>query len=132
MNDRDSSILTIRGGTIGDVQPQSSKDEIFQNQTLRPILKFQNELFLESFVNYIHKHKDDFYSLSTEKKMVFIENAIQKDIKFRNAMKGMIMALFTVEEFREYALNSSSLNKRMMNLLIERLKDQIQLLTDNK
>jgi hypothetical protein len=122
MNDRDSSILTIRGGTIGDVQPQSSKDEIFQNQTLRPILKFQNELFLESFVNYIHKHKDDFYSLSTEKKMVFIENA----------MKGMIMALFTVEEFREYALNSSSLNKRMMNLLIERLKDQIQLLTDNK
>ena len=131
MNERDSTILSLRGGPIGELHPQSSKEEVFQNKTLRPILKLQNDLFIESFLNYISKHKNDFYTLSNDKKLLFIENAIHKDIKFRNALKGMVMAFFTVEEFREYILNSSDLNKRMMNMLIERLKDQVQLLAGN-
>lgn len=128
MNQRDNALLEIRGGTIGEIMEQSSQEEKFQNKTLRPILKLQNDLFIESFLNYVNKHKTDFYSLSTEKKLLFIENAIQKDIKFRNALKGMVIAMFTIEEFREYITNSSNLNKRMMNILIERLKDQVQIL----
>ena len=129
MNQRDNDVLSMRGGIIGEILPQSSSEEIFQNKTIRPVLKLQNDLFVESFINYANKHKDDFFSLSVEKKLAFIDNAIHKDIKFRNALKGMVMGMFTVEEFREYILNSSSLNKRMMNLLIERLKDQVMLLT---
>jgi hypothetical protein len=128
MNDRDTGLLALRGEAIGEIHPQSGKEEIFQNQTIRPILKLQNDLFIGSFLNYVNKSKSDFYTLSTEKKMVFIDNAIHKDIKFRNVLKGMVIALFTIEEFSEYVLNSSNLNKRMMNLLIERLKDQVQLL----
>jgi hypothetical protein len=37
------------------------------------------------------------------------------------------MALFTIEEYRSYTSNSSNLNKRMMNMLAERLKEQVQL-----
>lgn len=132
MNKRDEALMQLRGEAIGEIFPQSSKDEIFQNKTLRPILKLQNDLFIESFINYVNKSKSDFYNMSTEKKMVFIDNAVHKDIKFRNALKGMVMAMFTVEEFREYILNSSDLNKRMMNMLIERLKDQVQLLVNSK
>ncbi|AWH85942.1 glyoxalase [Flavobacterium album] len=128
MNNRDTGLLALRGEAIGEILPQSGKEEIFQNKTLRPILKLQNDIFIESFINYVNKSKSDFYSLSTEKKMHFIDNAVHKDIKFRNALKGMVMAMFTIEEFREYILNSSNLNKRMMNLVIERLKDQVQLL----
>lgn len=122
----------MRGETMGEIHAQSSKEEKFQNKTLRPILKLQNDLFIESFLNYVNKHKNDFYTLGVEKKLLFIENAIHKDIKFRNALKGMVISLFTIEEFREYILDSSDLNKRMMNMLIERLKDQVQILTDNK
>jgi len=129
MDQRDTQILLLRGETLGEIHPQSSKEEIFQNKTIRPILKLQNDLFVESFINYINKSKSDFYAFSTEKKMTFIDNAIHKDIKFRNALKGMVISMFTLEEFREYIQDSSSLNKRMMNLLIERLKDQIQLLS---
>lgn len=60
--------------------------------------------------------------------MQYIENVIQKDIKFRNSLKGIIIGLFTISEYKEYIQNSSNLNKRMMNLLIERLKSQVQLL----
>lgn len=127
MDTRDQFIIELRGETIGSVTQMSSSDEKFQNQTLRPILKLQNDLFIEVFKNHISKHKNDFYSYSVEKKLQFIENTIQKDIKFRNSLKGMVIALFTIEEYATYILNSSALNKRMMNMLIERLKSQVQL-----
>jgi hypothetical protein len=34
----------------------------------------------------------------------------------------MVIGLFTIEEYSFYIKNSSNLNKRMMNMLIERLK----------
>ena len=103
-----------------------SSDEQFQNATLRPIIKFQNELFLAVFQNYIRKHKGRFYELGLEEKPLYIENAIQKDIKFRNSLKGIVIGQFTSEEYSVYIQNSSALNKRMMNMVIERIKDQIQ------
>ena len=127
MNPRDLLLKELRGESIGTITNQSSSEEAFQNQTLRPILKLQNDLFVASFENYITKNKKDFYSLSTEKKLLLIENSIQKDIKFRNALKGIVIGLFTLEEYQTYIQNSSNLNKRMMNMLIERLKSQIQL-----
>jgi len=127
MTDRDTFLKEFRGETLGTISAQSSTDELFQNQTIRPILKLQNDLFIAAFANYVNKNKADFYSYSVDKKLQTIENSIQKDIKFRNSLKGMVMALFTVEEYNTYIQNSSSLNKRMMNLLIERLKSQVQL-----
>ena len=128
METRDTFISEFRGEVIGAISSESSSEELFQNKTLRPILKLQNDLFVESFQNYVTKYKNEFYLFSPEKKMNFIENAIHRDIKFRNALKGMIIGLFTVDEFREYIKNSSHLNKRMMNLLIERLQNQVQLM----
>ncbi|MBZ4042316.1 glyoxalase [Flavobacterium hibisci] len=127
MTDRDTFLKEFRGETLGTISAQSSPDEIFQNQTIRPILKLQNDLFIAVFINYINKNKADFYSYTVEKKLQTVENSIQKDIKFRNSLKGIVMALFTVEEYETYIKNSSDLNKRMMNLLIDRLKNQVQL-----
>lgn len=127
MSTRDLYITENRGETLGIVTEQSSAEERFQNSTIRPILKLQNDLLVEVFKNYISKHKNDFYSYSTEKKLQFIENCIQKDIKFRNSLKGIVIGLFTIDEYTEYIQNSSNLNKRMMNMLIERLKNQVQL-----
>ncbi|MFL9844033.1 glyoxalase [Flavobacterium rhizosphaerae] len=130
MNTRDEGILTLRGNVLGELHPQSSAEEIFQNQTIRPVLKLQNDLFIQSFINYAIKQKGHFFTLSTEKKLQYIDNVIHKDIKFRNALKGMVIAFFTVDEYKEYITNSSNLNKRMMNLLIDRLKDHVQLLVN--
>lgn len=127
MNQRDVFLKEFRGETMGSVSSKSSSDETFQNEVLRPILKLQNDLFIASFKNYITKYKSDFYSHTTEKKLAAIENSIQKDIKYRNALKGMIIGLFSVDEYSLYIKNSSGLNKRMMTMLIERLKSQIQL-----
>ncbi|MBT8321733.1 MAG: glyoxalase [Eudoraea sp.] len=130
MNQRSEDLLGMRP-TISQarVTPEMSADERFQNQTLRPIIKFQNDLLVAVFRNYIRKHKNGFYELAMEKRLAFVENAIQKDIKFRNSLKGMIIGQYTQEEYELYITNSSALNKRMMNMVIERIKDQIQIFT---
>jgi hypothetical protein len=126
MNQRSADLLRFRPEIPNaKITQEMSHDERFQNTTLRPVIKFQNEMLLASFKNYISKHKGGFYDLTMEKRMEFVENAIQKDIKFRNALKGMIIGQFTLEEYESYIFYSSALNKRMMNMVIERLKDQI-------
>ena len=127
MNDRSSDLLRFRPEIpTARISEDMSPDERFQNQTLRPIIKFQNNLLLAAFRNYIGKHKNGFHELTMPRRLEFIENAIQKDIKFRNSLKGMIIGQFTLEEYELYIENSSALNKRMMNTVIERLKDQVQ------
>lgn len=131
MDTRTVDLLSIRPEIPREtVYDSMSADERFQNVTLRPIINLQNYLLLEAFRNYAHKHKRVFYTLVLDKRFQYIENAIQKDMKFRNSLKGMIIGQFTVDEYLIYIENSSALNKRMMNLVVERLKDQVQLLEE--
>lgn len=105
----------------------SSFEESFQNLVLRPIIKVQTPILIEAFKKYANAHKDIFYKLRSEKKNTYIENAIKKDQKFRNFLKGIIIGMFTVEEYKLYKSSSSSLNKRMMSLVYKRLAENLQL-----
>ncbi|MBJ6368686.1 glyoxalase [Snuella sedimenti] len=129
MNTRHLNLKSIRPevpeATIND---SMSSDERFQNQVLRPVIKLQNDLLIEVFKNYANKHKSVFYGLKLDKRIDYIENAIQRDMKFRNSLKGIVIGQFTVEEYLIYIQNSSALNKRMMQLVKERLINNIQLL----
>ncbi len=127
MNERSAQLLEVRPEiTSAKILPNMSDAERFQNQTLRPILKLQNDLFLASFQNYIVKTKNRFYELKQDARLEYIANAVQKDIKYRNALKGIIIGQFTLEEYQEYSTTSSALNKRMMSMVVKRLQDQMQ------
>lgn len=129
METRDDVLLGLRPVIVSaKITIGMSSDEIFQNTTLRPVVKLQNDLLLAAFKNYAAKHKNVFYDLSIDKRLDYIENAIHKDMKFRNSLKGMVIGQFTLEEYEIYIQNSSALNKRMMDIVKERLKSNIQLL----
>ena len=126
MNDRHNDILRIRPQIKKHQTFETmSAEERFQNVTLRPILKLQNPLIIASFVNYAIKHKGVFFDIPTDKQLAYIENAIHKDQKLRNALKGLVIGQFTMKEYTSYTQNSSKLNKRMMSLVITRLQDQL-------
>ncbi len=127
MNTRHDALKEMRPEVSAEnFSQQMTSDERFQNQTLRPIIKLQSDLFIEVFKNYVSKHKNVFYDLTLQKKIDYIENAIHKDMKFRNSLKGMVIGVFTIEEYKVYIQNSSALNKRMMHLVKERLLDYVQ------
>ncbi len=133
MANRSELFKQIRPTLKTPINPnQSLAEESFQNQVLRPILKLQNDLLISVLANYFKKHKNSFYSLTLEKRLQYIAHAIQKDVKFRNSLKGMIIGCFSSEEYDVYTYHSSALNKRMMGMLVERYQSQIQLFENPK
>ena len=127
MSARNQFIKEFRGEALGAITFETSSEEYFQNQILRPILKLQNDLFIEIFKNYIIKSKANFDTFTIEKKLQFIENSIQNDMKFRSLLNGIVIGLFTTNEYLLYSQNVSALNKRIISLVIERIKNQLQL-----
>ena len=127
MDSNSIKILSIRETTFGKISDEMSIEERFQNATLRPILKFQNEKILHLFKNYLEKRKIAFHKLNIDEKIKIIENSVRKDKQLEILMKGLIIGLFTIEELEIFVQNSNALNKRIVSMLIERLQSQIQL-----
>ena len=128
MNNRSKNLIQIRPYIVNmESFDKMSIQERFQNETLRPILKLQNSLFIEIFQNYIEKHKGIYHKFNLNEKLNYIESCLIKDQKLRNYLKGIVIGHFTLEEYGIYKKQSSELSKRMINMLNERLKDQLQL-----
>jgi hypothetical protein len=104
--------------------------EKFQNEILRPILKLQNDLLLEIFKTYVDKRKSTFYKLSEKEQLVYIDQTVRKDMKFKHYLEGIITGMFTLEEYAKFMENEEELTKRLVNLLVQRLQSQFK--TENK
>ena len=102
-----------------------SDEEQFQNQVIRPILKFQNELFIKLFLSNCKAYKINLTESNSEEKQDFISQIFKKDIKLRTLFIGTIIALFTVKELEKYLVNRQLYNKRIILMLTERLKNQL-------
>ena len=129
MQDRTSSLLAIRPNIDTIDKSLKTKDiEVFQNNVLRPILKFQNDLLLQIFIDYANQYKGVFFKLSDHAKLSYIQQALSTNQRLRSLILGTIVGLFAVEDFGFYKLNSSTLNKRIITMTIQRLQSQLDYL----
>ncbi|SIT19736.1 hypothetical protein [Chryseobacterium gambrini] len=103
----------------------SSETELFQNNVLRPVLKLQNDIFIQIFRDYAMRKMSDFTSLKNEQKINFTEQSLQKDSALKNTFIGMTIGMLTPEEITVYLSDSKSFNKRIITMLSERIKSQI-------
>lgn len=102
--------------------------ERFQNETLRPILKFQNDLLIATMKSYIEKRKGEYFKISTKDRPKYIENAIKKDLRFKSQLMGTLIGLFSVEEFNFFSVNEAEITRRAIDMLIQRLHSQIEMI----
>lgn len=103
----------------------SSTAEIFQNKTLRPIIKLQHDLIIEIFRNYIQLRKRVFYQLDKDKKIKYIAEHIKKDKNLNSFLLGIIAGHFTLEEWNDFTFDEKELKKRTSNMLVQRLQDSV-------
>lgn len=106
----------------------TTETESFQNHTLRPVLKLQNEIFLMLFRDYAMRKTSDFDTLKKEKKILFTDQSLQKDHALRNIFIGITIGMLTPEEMKIYLSDSKSFNKRIITMLTERIKSQLDTL----
>jgi len=132
MSSRDTYLKSLRPDILTKtIKTEMSTEEYFQNTVLRPIIKFQNDLLIAVFLQFCRKYKNVFFDLSIEKKVLYIESVIAKDSKLRTSFRDMIIGLFSVQEYSEYLINASALNKRMTGIVKERLISHVQLLSES-
>ncbi|HCD67012.1 MAG TPA: glyoxalase [Bacteroidetes bacterium] len=95
--------------------------EKFQNNTLRPILKIQHDLLILVFHSCLIKNKILFEKLSESEKESTLNQLFQKDLAFRNQSLGIIIGLFTLDEYHSYEENSGDYTKRITTMLKQRI-----------
>jgi len=127
MTSRDDQLLKMRPEIAkAKILPGTSDEEKFQNEVLRPIAKLQNDVLVEVFKHYIIQRKNVFHTLGSTDKMDYMANAINKDSKLKKFIRGIFVGLFTLEELDYYQAQPSKINRRMHNLIRERLQSQVQ------
>ena len=99
--------------------------EIFQNNNLRPILKFQNDVLVNVFLLDLNSKKIDLNTLNTKKRKLLIDTHLRKNSNLRQLLLGMVIALFSIDEMEFYNSVYKELNKRIFSMLKVRLKDQL-------
>ncbi|MCI5082663.1 MAG: hypothetical protein MRY78_13270 [Saprospiraceae bacterium] len=111
--------------TITTAYSAEKEAEVFQNNTLRPVLKLQNDLLVNMYQHYMKKRKIPFASMQREQQRTQISNSISKDNRLRGLLFGMIIGHFTTEELQTYLEAESEMNRRITSMLIQRLQDQL-------
>ena len=121
-NDKQSIRPIIKN--ISNIE-NKSQQERFQNEVLRPIIKLQHDLIVVFFENHTLQKKLIFSDLNAVKKSELIVSVFNKDSQFKIELRGLIIGLFTVEEFTIYQNMSSEINKRIYTMIKERLLSTI-------
>ncbi len=101
------------------VNENMTNEEKFQNTTLRPVIKMQHDLLflrLESELN-----QAAFQDLTKEAKKQFIQTGLFKGNAIRSEVIGLISGCFTLEEYGFYRENAKTMNKRIIQIIIERV-----------
>jgi hypothetical protein len=102
------------------IKEKTSTEESFQNNTLRPIIKFQHEIIMIIVEHSINKYSKDFSSLSIEKKMLKVESIFKTNSQLKNELRGIITGLFSKEEYELYNTIRNEVNKRIIQIIKER------------
>jgi hypothetical protein len=116
---RNESIVAVRP-TVQKESTEFSNEELFQNDVLRPILKFQHELLLQEWEEnplFLSIKKAD----TIEERRKLMALLFSKQPPFLQRLVGMTVGLLTKEEFQFYLKEKALLDKRIKDLLITRL-----------
>ena len=120
MENRSEELLALRPLLFLDGWNEKPLEK-FQNQVLRPILKYQHELWV------LELKQNQFFLQIKEKRWngaelrQAIQSAISRSPDLKNRYFGIVTGLMTSEEYSFYLTNRTELNKRIISMVIDRI-----------
>jgi hypothetical protein len=106
-----------------DITESMTEAELFQNQTLRPILKFQGPGLCRLTLIYSFQMNPGFGGLSGTKKRKMLNDLLSGNQALRNHLIGMIISFFDKQEWDFYASKQKDINKRILAMIQVRVLD---------
>ena len=101
----------IRKKTIAALRPEITSIERlvgmtdvekFQNDVIRPILKYQHDVIVGYAISKAVDRNSKFPNLTTIEKERYLDKVTLKDSKIKQALNGMVIGLMTIEEMNKY------------------------------
>lgn len=126
---RDQVLIALRS-QIHYEAIQTNPNQLFQDKTLRPILKFQHTLIIAIYHDYLKTHKIAYTHATAAQRNLKIENSIKQNQALQALFKGVIIALFTTDETAFWATNKEEINKRIQQLIIKRIQSSFETVKD--
>jgi len=119
---RDEKVLSLRPNL--DLSAIDKTDmELFQNETLRPILKVQHELSLFLLKQHKNYKLDKVKDMTKEQYDEFINKYLQTNVDLKNQLLGVMIGLFVSEEMSFYAEHRKEIHKRIIQMQKKRFVD---------
>ncbi len=101
------------------------EEELFQNMVLRPIIKMQHDLLIMRVKSHFISKRVLFNVMDNKKRTEAIIQAFQSDHNLKKEIQGMIIGQLTVLEFQQYLKIERSLNKRIVQMVRNRMIDSL-------
>ncbi|MFD1552550.1 hypothetical protein DNU06_15730 [Putridiphycobacter roseus] len=108
------------------VSSATNEAEAFQNNTLRPVLKFLNHTILSTVQAGILRVNKQFTTLSPTKQVAQIKMYLNKNQQVKAILQGHVVGLLTSDELKYYHTEFSNTNKRIQQMLETRVLDQME------
>jgi len=121
---RDTVVTEIR--PLLSLQPTKGEIEGFQNEVMRPILKFQNELLILLAKQYVNKYHKSFNALKQVNQESILIQASKQDPEFKSFLIWPVVGLMSSTELAFYSAHRSELNKRISTMAAQRIVSQLE------
>ncbi len=107
------------------IQGALKEEELFQNMVLRPVIKMQHDILILRVKSYFTSKRVMFNMMDKKKRTVAIEQAFLGDNAFKKEIQGMILGQLNADEFKGYLKSERSMNKRIIQMVRNRMLDSI-------
>lgn len=107
--------------TEGDLK----EEELFQNMVLRPIIKMQHDILILRVKSYFLSKRVVFNVMDKKKRTLAIEQAFLNDQPFKKEIQGIVIGQLSQDEFQQYLKFEKSVNKRIFQMVKNRMLDSI-------
>jgi len=120
----------IRKKTIAALRPEipsierlvgMTDVEKFQNDVIRPILKYQHDVIVGYAISKAVDRNSKFTNLTAIEKERYLDKVTLKDSKIKQALNGMVIGLMTIEEMNKYLAIESEYKRRINTMIRERI-----------
>ena len=101
------------------------EEELFQNMVLRPVIKMQHDLLIMRVKSHFSSKRILFNVMDNKKRTAAIIQAFQSDQYLKKEIQGMITGQLSLAEFQQYLKSERSINKRIIQMVRNRMIDSL-------
>lgn len=124
---RDESLIAIRPRIPNLETDEVGKDVLhFQNTVLRQIIKFQHNLIVAVFKQFLQGRKITLNRLDFEQRNTKIQQIFLKENILKASLEGIVVGHFTEDEYAFYCGHEQDVRKRIRDIIKQRIWDSME------